>query len=284
LHTSQLFGVRKVFRFLLMGCIFLSSNLSGQDFSFKLHSGSFLYQGDLAPTPLKVSFGPASLAYGFSAEYGLSKYVGLGAKFMHGQITGDDKFATEEARKTRNLNFRSFVNEASVFTDIKMNAIFPSIDKYKIYWSVNIGGGMMFFDPKTIYQGQIIRLQPLGTEGQFLEESQINPYKLYTFVRPIGSTVEFAFNSKIRAGLELRAVKTYTDYLDDVSSSYPDYYRMYESGNELGAFLTERSGELTGSLLPTNKGGQTRGNSDKKDWYTHIGLYVEYTFGKGISK
>ena len=65
----------------------------------------------------------------------------------------------------------------------------------------------MTFDPKTYYQNELVRLQPLGTEGQFLPNSKLKPYALHTITRPLGGIIEFDVAPKTSFGFEVTAHK-----------------------------------------------------------------------------
>ncbi len=267
-----------VYIFLLINFL-LINQLAGQSFYIKPMFGSSYYQGDLAPKPFNFSFGPGNMAYGVSVGKPINNYVTIYGRYLHGRISADDRFA-DGTRKNRNLNFVSNIDEVSLSMEFEINRIWKSLNKYNLRLFMNAGVGVTFFDPKTLFEGEYIHLQPLGTEGQFLPSSSLKPYSLNTLVLPIGGNLEFPLNRRVHFGLEARSVKTSTDYLDDVSGTYPDYYEMYESGNIAGALLTNRSGELLGSTQPVNRAGEIRGNKDNKDWYAQIGLYLKIAIGK----
>jgi len=105
-------------------------------------------------------------------------------------------------------------------------------------------------------------------------------YNLYNFSRPLGIIVEFDIKKNLAFGMEVSPRKTWTDYLDDVSSSYINYDEMVTAGNPLGANLANRMGELLNVEPVRVPSGTSRGKSDKNDWYTHFGMYFKYTFGK----
>ena len=50
---------------------------------------------------------------------------------------------------------------------------------------------------------------------------------------------------------------------------------MKASGNVLGAQLSDRRGEISGTVI-SPVSGTPRGKSDKNDWFTYFGLHVKY--------
>lgn len=262
---------------------FMSHGVQCQGFHARLHLGAMYYQGDLAPKPVEASFGAGQLSWGVSVGKDVAPWMSINARYMKGRLTGSDAKAKDDHRRNRNLSFASPLHEYGVYTDLKVNQLWKALDKYKVRLYVTLGFNLIHFDPKAYYEGRWIPLQPLGTEGQTLTTSTTGKYSRYNWSRPVGVVVEFDFTERISFGMDFCPRKTYTDYLDDVSTSYPDYEAMLASGNTLGARLSNRMGELNNSepvIFPT---GTSRGNPSNNDWYTHIGFYFKYRFGaKGI--
>lgn len=245
------------------------------------HFGALYYQGDLTPKPIDLSFGPGNLAMGFSVGRDVTNWCSINFRHFRGRISGDDAFSENADRKLRNLSFVSPLYEYGIYTDLKINKLWKGLDKYGLKMYLTFGYNYVHFDPHTLYQGEWIRLQPLGTEGQNLPKRKIEPYSLYTWTRMIGGIIEFDLNTQWSLGLEAAPRKSYTDYLDDVSTTYANYDEMISSGNVLGAALTNRMGEFLNTDPVKMDSGMPRGRSDKNDWYTSFGIYLKFCFGKG---
>lgn len=254
--------------------------ITGQEFYFKSYGGVFYYQGDLAPKPIDISFGPGKWTWGFSTGYGVTKWLNMHLRFMKGNISGDDALSESNERRTRNLSFKSHLHEYGTYGEVNINQFWKSLDKYKLRLYLSAGINLITFNPQTYFDNKWVYLQPLGTEGQTLPTSVNEPYSLSALSRSTGINVEFDFTKTIALGLEFNTRKTWTDYLDDVSTSYPDREAMLASGNILGAKLSDRSGEYFGTGIPTRAPNSPRGRQDKNDWYTFFGLYLKLTFGK----
>lgn len=114
------------------------------------------------------------------------------------------------------------------------------------------GMGLTYLTPKTIYKGQTISLAPLHTEG--VSYTRLPVILRYGLGVPIAATERFKFH------LEGAYTHVFSDYVDDVSTVYPD-----RSGMEpLAAALSDRRFEFGQILNPT---GAKRGNPDKRDGY-----------------
>ena len=69
--------------------------------------------------------------------------------------------------------------------------------------------------------------KPLSTEGQGLADFPgQKPYHLTQFALPFGIGLRYALSDNVHIGFELSDRKTFTDYLDDVSSHYVDHEQL----------------------------------------------------------
>lgn len=243
-------------------------------YSFTVGSGFSYYYGDLSAGFSNLFVRPvghASVGYYFnnaiSLRFGLS-YTQLGS--------ADSLVYQNRGRRLRNLHFRSPITEVSgilyweLIPDRKFNVSWQNKPHFTPYV---FGGVAIFgFQPKAKHQGEWVKLQPLGTEGQYIAGSGKQPYPLLGLAFPFGFGVSHRFGrylgNNVALSLEISYRKTLTDYIDDVSSDYPDLTALVEASGPLAATLSDRSG---GGAL-----GSPRGNPGVKDAYL-FGL-VSLTF------
>ena len=118
------------------------------------------------------------------------------------------------------------------------------------------------------------------TEGQGLYQyPKRKNYSLAQINIPFGLNLNFKLNYNVQFGLEIAPRWTFTDYLDDVSTSYINYNELKEIQGELPAILANRTGEFLGSdpvIVPT---GTMRGDPEDNDWYLFTGIYIAYIIG-----
>ena len=122
------------------------------------------------------------------------------------------------------------------------------------------------------------RLQPLRTEGQgSLEYPDREPYALMQVMLPFGVGIKARLNKTFSIAIEYGFRKTWTDYLDDVSTSYvaADVIRQVAADPELAVMLSDRSGEVASGYV--NAPGIMRGDDSLDDWYATL------TFSLGIN-
>ncbi|WP_425290829.1 hypothetical protein [Spirosoma linguale] len=114
------------------------------------------------------------------------------------------------------------------------------------------GVGLTYMTPMAVFSGQPVSLAPLQTEG--VKYNRLPFIVRYGLGVPIHSTERFRWN------LEAAYTHVFSDYLDDVSTVYPDLTRM----DPFAAALSDRRLEL--GLKPNAPGAQ-RGNSQRRDGY-----------------
>lgn len=114
------------------------------------------------------------------------------------------------------------------------------------------GVGLTYLTPKTTYQNRSYSLAPLRTEGV--------AYSRLPVILRYGLGVPVAVTERFKLHVEGAYTHVLSDYVDDVSTIYPDQTSM----EPLAAALADRRRELGQPLNPT---GAKRGNPDRRDGY-----------------
>lgn len=232
---------------------------------------------------------------GVQYRYYIGKHHALNLSGSIGWISGDDALTDEPFRNNRNLHFRSVILEAALKYELhisfkQMGNLYGvgartarSKNRYNdFYLFLGIGG--FYYNPKTRYEGEWVELQPLGTEGQGLE-GEPDKYSLYQPAIPMGIGYRFGIGRKYRIGLEIGYRKTFTDYLDDVSTDYYNNDRLREIRGDKAADLADPSkGDIssytdgTYTYDPTAAGMQ-RGNPEDDDAYIFTMISFSWKIG-----
>jgi len=197
-------------------------------------------------------------------------------------------------RKQRNLDFKSNIWE-----------VYTAIEFYPIqFWKRNdedydprfrpyfFGGvGLFKFNPRGSLRDQNgnvtwHELQPLRTEGQgFPEYPDRKRYKLTQMNIPFGAGVKYILGEKMNLGLELLYRKTFTDYIDDVSTNYIDGNHFYSNLPSPDADIAYRISDKTIGLVTPGVGrysqGTQRGNPNNNDAYFSFLLKLGIRLGNG---
>ena len=164
-------------------------------------------------------------------RYKISQYVSAKTGFSFGEVAGDDRFTQEPFRNNRNIHFRSPVVEWA--TQVEVSWMRESIgSRYKIrrvrgrgrkgsrvYVYGFAGVALLYMNPMAKFDGKWHSLKKLHTEGQGFVPSR-KEYSNWQFTIPFGIGLKYAVDKKSSIGLEYGLRKTFTDYMDDVSTTY----------------------------------------------------------------
>jgi len=230
--------------------------------------GASYYLGDLNTTHFNNSlpFG------GIVIRKNIDRRFSYKAELLYLNIAADDRNdATDTIAIDRDLHFRSPVYELS--GQIEFNFLPFEAGNALYTWTPFVYTGLSFFhfNPQAENkEGLWVNLQELGTEGQgstsFPERTK---YPLAQLAIPLGGGLKIAINPSFNIILEYGVRKTFTDYLDDVSKTYPQ-----TNGGDI-ADITNASYEMS-DPSGTHVAGEQRGNPDKKDWYSFAGITLSF--------
>ncbi|MDB5203503.1 MAG: hypothetical protein JWQ27_2912 [Ferruginibacter sp.] len=247
----------------------------------KLHGDLYLgaanYQGDLQTK--RVTLQGAKPAVGLGLSYDISNHFIARTAFSFMQVTGDDKRnTTKQGNTARNLNFKTNILEGQL--GVEYNIL--DLTNHSLTPYVFAGVAVFHYDPFTFDSaGTKVFLQPLGTEGQGLSlYPDRKLYKKTDFAIPFGGGLKLALSDRLQVGVELGLRKLFTDYLDDVSTTYADSAALFAGRGAQAVELSYRGDEIKGGVGYPAAGTQ-RGSAKYKDWYYTTGFRISYLFGGG---
>jgi hypothetical protein len=193
-------------------------------------------------------------------------------------------------RKQRNLDFKSNVWEAYTALEFFPIGYFNrGNDDYEGRFRpyVFVGVGLFHFNPKgslTDQNGNVTwhELQRLKTEGQDMPEYPgKKQYSLMKMNIPYGGGFKYLLSEKVNIGLELLYRKTFTDYIDDVSTTYIDPNDFDKNLNAADAAIARQIHDKTVGIVTPGVNrydpGVQRGNPNNKD------AYFSFLFKLGIN-
>lgn len=144
---------------------------------------------------------------------------------------------------------------------------------------------LFHFNPKAIYEGRLVALQPLGTEGQGSKLLNSNDkYSLTQISIPFGFELQFDLSDEPELGFEVIPRWTFTDYLNDVSVVYVPLADLSAQNGELAAALSNRKGKYLGIPAMDGVEGTMRGNPENADWYMFMAVYISYRWGEKLKR
>ncbi len=242
---------------------------------------------------------------GFVSVYP-NNWLGFRLTAQSGFLQGQDnvintKGVDELWRKQRNLDFKSTLTEAYfvgeffplMYLHRNDEDYAPRLRPYGV-----AGIGVIHFNP----QGSITNLngdkawyylKPLRTEGEGMAEyPSRKPYSLTQPVIPVGGGLKYFFSERVNMSLELLLRKSFTDYIDDVSTEYidPDLFDKYLSTEN--AVIARKIHDKTYGIVTPGvtryEPGTQRGNPNQNDSYfsvlIKVGIRIGTIFESDLSK
>ncbi len=279
----------------MMWCIWLVAGLllpvfnhaaaQGRDFLSRtelvLAGGGMTYIGDLNN---QSAFGEVNLTGSIGLRSRIDNRWSVCGRLTYGSLS-----ATKDWLPSRNLSFRTHLYEASLVAEFDFRPYGPGATESM--WTPYIFGGLglFHFNPMGEYvradgSAEWVELQPLCTEGQGTSlYPQRRPYALIQLALPFGVGVRMRLGKYVSVSAEYGFRKTWTDYVDDVSTTYVGAALLTDEvqNGVVAAAMADRSAE-------PNAVGIKRGDDSLDDWYSYfnvtIGVNLELMLGWMRSK
>lgn len=263
----------KTITFLLLLSIQLPAWSQDEEFSketsLTIFTGLMNYQGDLNPNSFTI--GHSKFTFGASIRKPLNRWFTARGGINIGRLEAADRY-NREYLQPRNLSFFTSIKEAYAALEITI----LDINKSRFTPYLYAGIAVFHFNPWSYdINGEKVHLHPLSTEGQGLSAfpSQ-KPYSLTQLSFPFGAGIRYAVSDNINIGLEFSQRKTFTDYLDDLSSFYVDRDMLLAAKGPKAVEMAYRGNQLAGGL-PYPSHGEQRGTPSEMDWYYFGGLTID---------
>lgn len=281
LISSQLFGQ-------------MSSNFnSSKNWSMNKHEvffavGPTFFLGDLGglnkegtqKSIVDLDFSSTRVGGGLGYRFRFHPRWATSTQLYFALVDGKDSNTDEIIRRSRNLSFRSPILELSqrleliILANEKVGARYnirglkgmrPRADV--LYVFSGISG--FYYNPQTQINGKWTNLRPLRTEGQGLPGGA-DEYGMFSLAIPFGVGFKFGIGQFWRLGMEISYNKTFTDYIDDVSTVY---YSPSTLASEVGSDAVYAANPAIENHSWFGEGMQ-RGNSEDKDAYLFANIVL----------
>ncbi len=253
---------------------------------FGILGGTGYYIGDLNNT----HFNNIRASGGITFRKNFDRRFSFKSSALYTQIYADDNpmgFSHEEAvdyydpdpipiNVNRNLHFKSDIIELSGQIEFNFlpyetgNALYPFTP------FVFTGVSLFNFNPRAESSDwQWYALQALGTEGKGSTTfGNRKKYALTQLCIPFGGGFKIGVSDDVNIIIEYGVRKTFTDYIDDVSTTYPGLPTEFDN---VTIELSDRS------LDGPQQAGIARGDETNKDWYAFAGVTLSFRL-KGNTK
>lgn len=258
-----------------MAFLFVGSSQAQQHTFFSkselgvMFGGSY-YVGDLNPLG---HFKNTNFSGGAIFRHNVNSRFVIRATGTYAKVEGYDSQAKTDYQKNRNLSFQSTIFEGAAGFEFNYHSYMIGNQDYPATTYMFFELGVAKINPKGEINGDLVELQPLGTEGQGSTLSTRGNYSLTQLVIPFGLGFKCNLGKRAAFSVEYGIRKTFTDYLDDVSGNYVDNVLLAQENGPLAASAADRS-------LGDNRAVGPRGNNSTKDWYSTFHAMITFKLGK----
>jgi hypothetical protein len=275
----------------IVGLLFLVPHAKSQyAWDFGVHAGAANYLGEIGgkDEPRRdfvwdMKMQQTRLSVGGFARRRINRLLSVNAGLLYLRIQGADELTDYGPRAGRNLNFRNDMFELylrpefTIFQDNDLGGRGRYKTDFRLFGYAGIAA--LYHNPKGQLnrEGEFYDLRPLRTE--------LVDYSNFTVAIPAGIGFHFTKKRRHRFGWDIGWRTTFTDYIDDVSTTYKDPSQM----SALGAQLSNQNNyvaDIEGLPDPNNYGygvnqlnGQpenVRGDPTHNDSYLTMTLTYSY--------
>jgi hypothetical protein len=223
-------------------------------------AGASYYLGDINPGK---HFDQSLFAFGALARYNHDNRWAFRFNMMFGRVQAADRY--RKAVDDRDLAFTSSITEFSGVVEFNFFPYETGSKKYRYAPYIFTGVGIFFFRPKI----GSYDLRSYGTEGQNIGYEGRSPYPLRGLSIPFGIGFKYSLSEKLGLGIEWGMRKTFTDYIDDISTTY---YLDASTYVDPDIYVTLSDPTLS------HEPDMERGNPETKDWFNFYGVTLTYKF------
>jgi hypothetical protein len=243
-------------------------------------------------------------AFQIGYSYRMSKIFSSRTAFTYAWLSGNDAYTKEPFRQNRNLNFRTPIYDLSsvieILWEIKRKGhqyYLKNVRGWTNYrFTTYVYGGLAlnYFNSKgkSIVDNKWYALRPLSTEGEGIIPTR-KKYSPVQFSIPLGVGCKVRVSRVIEIGIEYTARIGFTDYIDDVSTTYFDENALYQANGQIAVDMANQSPTKMVDFYNkphdsqplnwrTTAPGQQRGDSKDKDSYLAVMISMYYTIGKSF--
>jgi len=218
--------------------------------------GTSFYFGDLNN---RLNITQPGIAGGLVARWNFDTRISLKNSFNFGRIGASDADSPNIFERSRNLNFNSNIYDFSSTVEFNFfNYVHgSSTENYTPY--LLAGANVFKFNPTTELDGVKYELKDFGTEGQAVGSEY---FGLSAGV-VVGAGYKWDISYDLSLNIEYSYRVLFTDYVDDVSGTYPSLSELVATRNATAAALSDRSS------IDLGQQGTQRGNSKDNEVNIH---------------
>lgn len=257
----------RAFLFILLFTTVLSSASAQKGWELGGWLGTSFYFGDLNN---RLSVTQPGIAGGLVARWNFDTRISWKNSLNFGRVGASDADSPNTFEQSRNLSFKSNIYDFSSTVEFNFfNYVHGSTtENFTPY--LLAGANVFKFNPTTELDGVKYELKDFGTEGQAVGSE----YFGLSAGLVIGAGYKWDITYDLSLNIEYSYRVLFTDYLDDVSGTYPSISELAAIRGAEAAALSDRS------TIDLGQEGNQRGNSKDNDTYNFLGISIMKYFGR----
>ena len=219
----------------------------------------------------------------------LSKKWASRSEFAFLQVAGNDALTQEPFRHNRNLNFKSNIFELSTSVEFALSfdkhgnrykikkTMMRRYHSYGSYYYLTAGIAAFYYNPKEQLGGTWYNIRDYSLEGQGLPGGP-KQFSRISIAIPFGIGAKYTIARRWSIGIEYLFRKTFTDYIDGVSTTYYDKAKLMQLKGPIAVALADPNlGIIPNATVPNGDGsGAQRGDKRDKDSYFTLQVKIGY--------
>lgn len=261
--------MNRVFKLIIfVSILYLHTDISAQK-GYELGGwlGTSFYFGDLNTTSSLQSPG---LALGISGRKIFNTRVAARTTLSFARVQANDANSSNNFEFNRNLSFRSNIFDWTNVLEFNFFKFENGSLEFNKTPYIFGGFNIFHFNPTAVLDDQRYSLRNLGTEGQQSGQE----YSRISGGLVLGAGFKWNINRLWSINFDVSNRFLFTDYLDDVSTVFPDKDALLANRGAIAVALSDRS--LIDGL---GDAGRQRGDTKGKDQYAFVGISVMRYFG-----
>ncbi|MHA4810653.1 DUF6089 family protein [Flavitalea flava] len=267
-------------KFLLLGLFVPMVSIVRAQWNVNLMGGFSNYIGDLQSKGYTTK--QSHTAFSAGLQYDLTGHFSVLSNVSYAKVGASDTYAAKADLRARNLSFETKIYEWNLLAEYNL----LDLNEHRFTPYVFAGIALFHFNPYAFDSlGQKVFLRGLSTEGEGLSQYPgRKQYKNNQIAIPFGGGIKYRVSRNVVLAYEIGLRKLFTDYLDDVSSTYVDQATLLAAKGPKAVEMAYRSGEIKGSSAIYPHDGTVRGNPKRKDWYYLSGIRVTIALNSNRSE
>lgn len=257
-------------RFLVVFGLFLflyNNGFSQKGYELGGWLGTSFYYGDLNN---RLAIQKPGLAGGLNYRRNFNTRISFMTSLSYGRVGGDDANSPNNYEQNRNLSFSSSIIDLSGVLEFNFfDYIHGSKDEYYTPY-IFVGLSAFRYNPTAKLNDQKYNLRDFGTEGQLTGDE----YGSFSGSLIVGGGWKWDLTDDWSLNAHIRYHKIFTDYLDDVSNTFPDKTSLRDLRGDIAVQLSDRS-----LIEGIGEAGRQRGNNKDNDAFFFVGISLMRYFG-----